>query len=185
MSFPRRPLLALILASAALLAACTTEPKDDAGAPTGGGDFDVAAGVFYGDTAYTPVGLFRASGVSYQNLDSNVFMVQGGGFSHKKGDSTLTNIGASVQVRIGKQPPTSGVYDVVQHYGTLNDLVGKASLFIAYLQNDALDRSHADSSAGARVKVVVTGDSVQVIGKNIKLQSGKKISFNLTTKKTP
>lgn len=198
MRFFHVSVLSMTCAVALFLAACnTTEPKGDAGEP-GAGDFDVAVGVFYGDTAYTPNGFFGSNGVILQSFDSlradfsrvdtMGYMVQGGSFSHLRGDSIIDNLASSVQVIVGARPAVSGIYEVGGHWAHSGSakagMIGKASIYVTWLQNGGLDWSHPDSSAGGKVKVVVTADSIQAIGKNIRLKSGKVISFNLTTQKT-
>lgn len=180
----RRPvfvILSLLLALATLFASCTaTEPDDKSGESTGSGDFDVAAGMRYGDTAYTYAStLYHPEGDRY--------LAQIGTFSHRRGDSVVYG-GGSVQVRIGVASPVSGIYEVIGNHADsrtpLSMLPGKASIYTyGILENPLMSWSSMDSTIGAKIKVVVAGDSVQLIGKNIKLNNGKLISFNFKTAK--
>lgn len=200
MSLSRKfSLMFVSVVTALLLIACNETSTDPHSGTPGAGDFEVSTGVRYGDTAYTANSFFGAPGgvllqsfdslrADFSRVDTLGYMVQGGSFSHVRGDSTYKNVGTSVQVYVGARPAASATYDVRgnwAHYSTpKSGMAGKVSIYVGYLQNGELDWSHPDSSAGAKVKVVVTADSIQVLGKNIKLKSGKLISFNLTTKKT-
>ena len=182
------------IVTALLLVACTTEPKDDAGGSTGGGDFDVAAGARFGDTAYTP-GLVKFDPLDtlrgdYSRVDTIGYTVTGNAFVYRVGDSTKSaSFGSFVQVGVGTKNAASGTYDVYGHdadYRTpRSGLSGKVRLYVSGLGNlgSGLAWSHPDSTVGAKVKVVVTGDSVQVIGKSIKLSNGRTLSFNFKTRK--
>lgn len=178
----RFSLLAHALFSAMFLAACNNPASDDSGKSTGGGDFDVAVGALYADTSLTPglVPDFEALTASGDTIGYNV---TGRLMRYKVGDSSVGTIGF-VQVGIGSKVPASGTYPVYAHDvggGTVTGVAGKARMYVWGIPG-GMAWTDADSSSG-QVKVVVTADSVQVLGKEIRLSNGKKLSFNLTTPK--
>jgi hypothetical protein len=165
-----------------ILGACNNPASEDAGKGAGDGDFDVAYGAYYADTSLTP-GLppdFEVIAPS----DTIGYNVTGRLMRYPSGDSTVGTIGF-VQVGIGTKVPASGTYDVYADSwggGTQEGFANKARLYVWGIPG-GMAWSDIDSSAGGKVKVVVTADSVQVLGKEIKLSNGKKLSFNLTAPK--
>lgn len=166
------------------LAACNSNPaSEDSGKNTGGGDFDVAPGALYADTALTPGLVPDYQFVAPNNGDTIGFSVTGRLMRYKVGDSTKGTIGF-VEVTVGGgRAPVNGTYPVMSYLGGFPaDVAGKAKLYV-YGVPGGMSWSDADSSGSAKVKVVVTADSVQVLGKEIKLANGERLSFNLTAPK--
>lgn len=149
-----------------LLAACnesSTAPGED-----GAGDFDVAAGVRYSDTLYTP------NSSDYQAAGSSGYHVTGRMLRYQSGDSTIGSLGF-LQVTVGAATPVSAIYQVAE-YETDTPVAGKVQL---YTWGTAGGMSWTGEASTGDVKIVVEGDSVQVLGKDITLDNGKKVSFNL------
>lgn len=169
---------------AAVLLACNGNPaSEDSGKSTGGGDFDVAPGALYADTALTPGLVPDYQVIAPNNGDTIGFSVTGRLMRYRIGDSSAGTIGF-VEVSVGGgRAPVNGTYPVMSYLGGAPaDIAGKAKLYV-YGVPGGMSWSDADSSGSAKVKVVVTADSVQVLGKEIKLSNGKKLSFNLTAPK--
>jgi hypothetical protein len=190
----RRSLLSLILASAALLAACNEASTSAPGDDDGDGTFTAAAGTaFYADTVLTPafgatmlpIDTAAYNGSTYVKQDTIGYRVLASALRYKKGDSTVSTIGF-VEIGFGVKTPVSATYDVYGHdadpASPLRGLGGKARIFIFGVPG-GLTYSSADSSAGEKVQVIVKGDSVQVLGEKIKLRHGREVSFNFTVKK--
>lgn len=156
----------LLSAAAGLLGGCTeasTAPGED-----GAGDFEVVAGVRYSDTLYTPMLS------DYQAAGETGYYVTGRMLRYQVGDSAVGSIGF-LQVTVGAATPVSAVYEVAE-YSTGNPTAGKVQL---YTWGTAGGMSWTDEASTGNVKLVVTSDSVQAIGKDITLANGKKLSFNL------
>lgn len=165
------------------LFACNNNPaSEDSGKSTGGGDFDVAVGALYADTSLTPGLVPDFETLSFWD-DTVGYNITGRLMRYKSGDSTVGTLGF-VQVGIGSVVPVSATYPVYAHDvggGTVPGVAGKARMYVWGIPG-GMAWTDADSSSG-QVKVVVTADSIQVLGKEIKLSNGKKLSFNLTAPK--
>ncbi len=163
--FPALTRFACLALCAFLFAACnesTAGPGED-----GDGDFDVASGVRYADTLYTP------NSTVYQG-GTEGFKVSGLVLRYHVGDSTVGTIGF-LEVTVGLAAPVSGTYPVAE-YATGKPVENKVQL---YTWGTPGGMSWTGGGATGSVKVVALTDSVQVIGKNITLDNGKVVSFNL------
>jgi hypothetical protein len=165
-------------------------PACDSGTGAQGDGALAAAGtVVYGDTAYAVVAYNGARNVLMSPLDTLRsgpgyfsdrigYTVTGTSFTFRRGDSTVLNVGSALTVGVGAAVPVSGTFEVYDYSGPRAGLTGKARLDVYGLGPEPA-WSRADSSAGGKVRVIVTADSVQVLGNDIKLSRGVRISFNL------
>lgn len=171
LSVPVLARFACLALCAFLFAACnesTAGPGED-----GDGDFEVAVGVRYADTLYTP------NSTVYQG-GAQGFRVSGLVLRYHVGDSTVGTIGF-LEVTVGMAAPVSGTYPLAE-YTTGNPVEGKVQL---YTWGTPGGMSWTGEGASGIVKVVALTDSVQVIGKNITLENGKRVSFNLKAARGP
>jgi len=159
-SFFRLGLAALFTIAVFLFPACTTSPETD--------DFGVEPGFVYNDTAFitTKWGLCKNATrtVSYWGLSS----------VKANGDTISRNW---VGVSLSTMDVVSATFSVGTN-GSDQDAespAGKASILMFRVAG-----SLESPTARLRVSLFAGGDSVRVEGKNIVLQNGKTLNFNLT-----